>query len=43
MILIIMWMTLKLLFISDFWLGKLNLKNVKHLQKEFNENLMLIM
>ena len=43
MILIIMWMTLKLFFISDFWLGKLNLKNVKHLQKEFNENLMLIM
>ena len=36
-------MTLKLLFILDFWLGKLNLKNVKHLKKEFNENLMLIM
>ena len=43
MILIIMQMMLKLLFISDFWLGKLNLKNVKHLKKEFNENLMLIM
>ena len=30
---ILMKMILKLLFISDFWLGVTNLKNVKHLKK----------
>ena len=33
MIVIIMKMTLKLLFMSDFWLGIVNLKNVMHLKK----------
>ena len=32
-ILIIMKMVLILLFLSDFWLGILNLKNAKHLKK----------
>ena len=31
-----------LLFISDFWLGILNLKNVKHLKKMISEELMQI-
>ena len=29
-----------ILFMSDFWLGIRNLKNVKHLKKESNEELM---
>ena len=35
-------MILKLLFISDFWLGILNLKTHKALKKELNEELVLI-
>ena len=35
-------MILMLLFISVFWLGILNLKSVKHLKKELNEELMPI-
>ena len=41
MILIKMKITLKLLFISDFWLGMVSLKNAKHLKK-VNEELMPI-
>ena len=39
MILIKMKITLNLLFISDFWLGMVSLKNAKHLKK-VNEELM---
>ena len=36
-------MTLKLLlFLSDFWLSTLNLKNAKHLKKKVSEELMPI-
>ena len=31
-------MTLKLLFMSGFWLAILNLKNVKHLKKSLMKN-----
>ena len=41
MILIKMKITLNLLFISDFWLGMVSLKNAKHLKK-VNEELMPI-
>ena len=43
MMLITMQMILKILFISDFLLGILNVKNVRHLLKKgLNEELMLI-
>ena len=43
MILIIRKIALKLLFISDFWLGISNLKKLKALKKQLNEELMLVM
>ena len=42
MVLIMMKMILKLLFMSDFWLGILDLKNLKGLKKELNEELMVL-
>ena len=42
MVLIMMKMILKLLFMSDFWLGILDLKNLKALKKELNEELMVL-
>ena len=33
-------MTLTLLFMSDFWLGIINLKNANRLKKDINEELM---
>ena len=35
-------MILVLLFMSDFWLGILNLKNAKYLEKELNEELISV-
>ena len=43
MILIKRKIALKLLFISDFWLGISNLKKLKALKKQLNEELMLVM
>ena len=40
MIIILMRMTLTLLFMSDFWLGIINLKNANRLKKDINEELM---
>ena len=41
-IMILMKMILILLFMSDFWLGLMNLKNAKHLKKKITKELMPI-